>query len=145
MLFNLEPATLVARIIVLAVAFTIHEFAHAWSATQFGDDTPRLNGRLTLNPLAHLDPMGSIVLLFSGFGWAKPVPFNPVNLRKYPRDQVLLAMAGPMANFILADSSFNLYLIAGMIFNALYPENRAYLSLEMFTPMALAVLFILFS
>ncbi len=103
MLFNLEASTLIARIIVLVVAFTIHEFAHAWTANQFGDDTPRLNGRLTLNPLAHLDPMGSIVLLFSGFGWAKPVPVNPYALERRSRYAFMwVALAGPMSNLLLA-------------------------------------------
>lgn len=103
MLFDLNPATLIARLIVLAVAFTIHEFAHAWTATQFGDDTPRMNGRLTLNPLAHLDPMGSLLLLFAGFGWAKPVPVNPYVLeRRAPSALMWVSLAGPFSNFLMA-------------------------------------------
>jgi len=103
MVFNLDPATLIARVLVLIVAFTIHEFAHAWSATQFGDDTPRLNGRLTLNPLAHLDPVGSMVLLLAGFGWAKPVPVNPYVLqRRSPSAYMWVSLAGPLSNFMLA-------------------------------------------
>jgi Zn-dependent protease len=103
MVFNLDPATLIARVLVLIVAFTIHEFAHAWSATQFGDDTPRLNGRLTLNPLAHLDPVGSMVLLLAGFGWAKPVPVNPYTLqRRSPSAYMWVALAGPLSNLMLA-------------------------------------------
>lgn len=103
MVFNLDPATLIARVLVLIVAFTIHEFAHAWSATQFGDDTPRLNGRLTLNPLAHLDPVGSMVLLLAGFGWAKPVPVNPYILqRRSPSAYMWVALAGPLSNLMLA-------------------------------------------
>lgn len=73
-MLNLDPSTLIARLIVLVVAFTVHEFSHAATADYFGDDTPRANGRLTLNPLAHLDPLGSLLLLVAGFGWAKPVP-----------------------------------------------------------------------
>src|SRR5512146_3256740 len=73
-MFNLDPATLISRILVLIIAFTVHEFAHAWTATRFGDTTPEANGRLTLNPIAHLDPIGSLLLLVAGFGWAKPVP-----------------------------------------------------------------------
>jgi Zn-dependent protease len=103
MVFNLDPATLIARVLVLIVAFTFHEFAHAWSATQFGDDTPRLNGRLTLNPLAHLDPVGSMVLLLAGFGWAKPVPVNPYTLqRRSPSAYMWVALAGPLSNLMLA-------------------------------------------
>jgi Zn-dependent protease len=103
MFLDLDPATLIARLIVLAVAFTIHEFAHAWTAVQFGDDTPRYYGRLTLNPLAHLDPMGSLVLIFAGFGWAKPVPIDPYRLQRRSSAAVMwVSLAGPFSNFLLA-------------------------------------------
>ena len=103
MLNNLNPSTLVASIIVLLVAFPLHEFAHAWTATQFGDDTPRMNGRLTLNPLAHLDVMGSLLLIFAGFGWAKPVPVNPYALeRRSPAAMMWVSLAGPLTNLLLA-------------------------------------------
>jgi Zn-dependent protease len=74
--------TLISRIFVLMTAFSVHEFSHAWVADTFGDETPRMNGRLTLNPLAHLDVMGSLMLLLVGFGWAKPVPINPYALNR---------------------------------------------------------------
>ena len=80
-MLNINLATFVSRAITLIIAFTIHEFAHAWTANYFGDSTPRINGRLTLNPLSHLDPIGSLMLLMVGFGWAKPVPVNPYTLR----------------------------------------------------------------
>jgi Zn-dependent protease len=103
MLFNLDPVTLVARLVVLIVAFTIHEFAHAWTATQFGDTTPRQYGRLTLNPLAHLDPMGSLLLLFAGFGWAKPVPVNAYALQRQSSAALMwVSLAGPFSNLLLA-------------------------------------------
>ena len=103
MLRNLDPSTLIASIIVLLVAFPLHEFAHAWTATQFGDDTPRMNGRLTLNPLAHLDVMGSLLLLVAGFGWAKPVPINPYVLeRRSPAAVMWVSLAGPFTNLLLA-------------------------------------------
>lgn len=103
MLFNLDIATLISRIIILVIAFSVHEFAHAWSADRLGDDTPRLHGRLTLNPLAHLDPIGSLLLLVSGFGWAKPVPINPYALqRRSSAATMLVSLAGPMSNFLLA-------------------------------------------
>lgn len=103
MLFNLDPATLIASVIVLLVAFPIHEFAHAWTATRYGDPTPGQNGRLTLNPLAHLDLMGSLLLLIAGFGWAKPVPVNPFLLRRRsPAALMWVSLAGPMSNFLLA-------------------------------------------
>ena len=94
---------LVSRIIILVIAFTIHEFAHAWSAVQLGDDTPRRMGRLTLNPLVHLDPIGSLLLLFAGFGWAKPVQVNPYNLRWGPQmGMAAVAAAGPFSNLVMA-------------------------------------------
>jgi len=103
MFFNLDPATLISRIIVLVIAFTIHEFAHAWTATRFGDSTPEANGRLTLNPLAHLDPMGSLLLIVAGFGWAKPVPINPYVLtRRSPAAVMWVSLAGPFSNLLLA-------------------------------------------
>ena len=85
-------------------AITIHEFAHAYTAYKLGDPTPKLQGRLTLNPLAHLDPIGFIALLLVKFGWAKPVMVNPRNFKKLgPRwGEVLVALAGPLANFISA-------------------------------------------
>jgi Zn-dependent protease len=102
-MLGLDPATLIARIIVLVITFTIHELAHAWTATQLGDETPRLNGRLTLNPLAHLDPMGSLLLLFAGFGWAKPVPINPYALnRRTPAGVMWVSLAGPFSNLLMA-------------------------------------------
>lgn len=87
----------------LLVALIIHECAHAWMANRLGDDTAAREGRLTLNPLAHLDPLGTLMLLFSGLiGWAKPVPVNPVNLRNPVRDMTLVALAGPLSNLALA-------------------------------------------
>ncbi len=102
-MLNLDPSSLFARLIVLVVAFTIHELAHAWTADYFGDETPRMNGRLTLNPLAHLDPIGSLLLLVAGFGWAKPVPINPYTLqRKSPSAIMWVSLAGPGSNFLMA-------------------------------------------
>lgn len=104
MLLNMPSVPeLVSRIIILVIAFTIHEFSHAWSALQLGDDTPRRMGRLTLNPLAHLDPIGSLLLLFVGFGWAKPVQVNPYNLRWGPQmGMAAVAAAGPFSNLVMA-------------------------------------------
>lgn len=102
-MLGIAPDELIARLIVLAIAFTIHEFAHAWTADRFGDDTPRSNGRLTLNPLSHLDPIGSLMLLVAGFGWAKPVPINPYALgRSSPLAVMWVSLAGPLSNFIMA-------------------------------------------
>ncbi|MBS3752218.1 MAG: site-2 protease family protein [Anaerolineales bacterium] len=102
-MLNLDPATLISRIIILITAFSVHEFAHAWTADQFGDQTPRMNGRLTLNPAAHLDPMGSLMLIVAGFGWAKPVPVNPYALkRSSPAGPMWVSLAGPLSNFLMA-------------------------------------------
>jgi len=102
-MLGLDPATLISRLIVLVVAFTIHELAHALVATSFGDETPRMNGRLSLNPLVHLDPMGSLLLLVAGFGWAKPVPVNPYVLnRRSPSAMMWVSLAGPLSNLLMA-------------------------------------------
>ena len=103
MFFNLDPPTLISRIFVLLTAFAVHEFAHAWSADRFGDLTPRQNGRLTLNPMAHLDVMGSLMLVFVGFGWAKPVPVNPYALsRRSSAALMWVSLAGPASNLLMA-------------------------------------------
>lgn len=84
------------------LAVTFHEVAHGFAAERCGDPTARLLGRLTLNPLRHLDPIGTLALLLLGFGWARAVPVNPGNLRRHRLDMVLVALAGPGANFVLA-------------------------------------------
>ncbi len=100
-MLGLDPTTLIIRAITLVIAFTVHEFSHAWVATRFGDNTPSAAGRLTLNPLAHLDVFGSLLLLVAGFGWAKPVPINPYAMRS--RSGVMwTSLAGPFSNFLMA-------------------------------------------
>ena len=102
-MFGFSIPEISVRLIILLLGTPIHEWAHAWSAYQLGDDTASLQGRMTLNPLAHLDPIGSVLLLFSGFGWGKPVPVNPYRMRIDPRvGMALSAAAGPISNFILA-------------------------------------------
>ena len=102
-MLNMEPAILIARVIVLLIALPVHELAHAWTADWFGDDTPRLNGRLSPNPLVHLDPLGSIMILVAGFGWAKPVPVNLYALERRSQFAPLwVAFAGPLSNLLLA-------------------------------------------
>lgn len=91
---------LIAPPILLALAF--HEFAHGWVADKLGDPTARLAGRLTMNPLAHLDIIGTIMLFLVQMGWAKPVPINPYNLRNPRRDTILVSVAGVTANMIMA-------------------------------------------
>lgn len=102
-MLGLDLPTLISRILILIIAFTLHEFSHAKVADMFGDNTPRANGRLTLNPLRHLDPMGSLLLLVAGFGWARPVPVNPYALnRASPAGMMWVSLAGPASNFLLA-------------------------------------------
>ncbi len=102
-MLNLSPPILISRIIILLIALPVHELAHAWMANYFGDTTPKQNGRLTLNPLAHLDPIGALMLLIAGFGWAKPVPINPYALAKSsPNANTLVSIAGVTANLLLA-------------------------------------------
>jgi Zn-dependent protease len=101
--FGLDLATILTNIIILLIAFPVHEFAHAWAATMFGDDTPKILGRLTLNPIRHLDLMGSLMLLFAGFGWAKPVPVNGAALqRRSPSALMWVSLAGPLSNLLMA-------------------------------------------
>lgn len=100
-LFN-NPLSFLFWAISLVVAITIHEFAHAWSADRLGDPTPSLQGRLTLNPLAHLDPLGTIMLFLVHFGWGKPVQFDPYNLRHPQRDSAIISLAGPASNLTVA-------------------------------------------
>jgi len=89
-------------ILVLAIiyALTIHEFSHALAASYLGDDTAKYNGRLSLNPLMHMEVFGTLMLLFAGFGWGKPVPVNVYNLRFKRWGEALVALAGPLSNFL---------------------------------------------
>ena len=108
----MTPERLIGGAIVVAifllVAFPVHEFSHAWAAYRLGDSTARYQGRLTLNPSAHFDPLGgtllaiSILFLGFGFGWAKPTPVNPYNLRYGRRGEALVALAGPISNLVMA-------------------------------------------
>ena len=102
-MLGLSLTTLISRILTLVIAFTVHEFSHALAADQLGDDTPRLQGRLTLNPLVHLDPIGSLMLVIAGFGWARPVQINPYAIqRRHPAGLMIVAVAGPFSNLLLA-------------------------------------------
>ncbi len=95
-------ASLAAKLPALLIAVTAHEVAHAVVADRLGDPTPRLAGRITANPLPHIDPLGAIAFVVAGFGWAKPVPVSASNFRRPARDMALVAGAGPVANFIVA-------------------------------------------
>jgi Zn-dependent protease len=97
-----DPLFFFLSLFSLIVAITIHEFAHAKAADHLGDPTPRLQGRVTLNPIAHIDLYGLIFLLLVGFGWGRPVQFDPFNLKHPRRDAAIISFAGPLSNIILA-------------------------------------------
>ena len=102
MLFRLPPEVLVLLIPVLLFALVFHEFSHGWVANKLGDPTAKYAGRLTLNPMAHLDLFGSLMILFVGFGWAKPVPVDSRYLANPRTDMMKIAFAGPASNLLLA-------------------------------------------
>ena len=101
MLLRLPLDILIILIPILVFSLCFHEFSHGYIAYRLGDNTAAKNKRLTLNPLAHLDPIGTLMILFVGFGWAKPVPINASNLNNPRRDMIKVAFAGPASNFTL--------------------------------------------
>ncbi|MBI4437851.1 site-2 protease family protein [Candidatus Uhrbacteria bacterium] len=111
-LFFGAPAVGLAWLVAILLSLTIHEFSHAAVGKLVGDKTAEREGRLTLNPVAHIDPMGFILLLLFGFGWAKPVPYNPYNLKDPKWDSVKIALAGPLSNLAVA-------VVAGVMFRLL--------------------------
>ena len=131
-----DPQAGIILIIALVFSLSFHEFAHAYVAYRLGDNTAAYQGRLTLNPLVHLDPVGSLMLLFVGFGYAKPVPVNPFNLNNPKKDIIKGAAAGPISNLILSFMGlFTLYLLA-----VIYPSIAMILSLrELVAPEVTAV------
>jgi len=115
----MEIRTLLLIAPAILLALTFHEFAHAYVANRYGDDTAKRNGRLSLNPLRHLDPLGTIMIFLVHFGWAKPVPVNPYNLKNPKKDMLWISAAGPLANMILA-------LISGIVLRVLLATTRTY-------------------
>ena len=109
----------------LILGLTIHEFSHAKASDKFGDPTPENQGRLTLNPLAHLDPVGTIFLITAGFGWGKPVEINPSYYRNPAKESMLVALAGPVSNFILAF----ILLVANAIIEHFLPDGVLWISI----------------
>lgn len=102
---------LIASIIAVFFVFVPHEFAHAFAAYKNGDLTAKMYGRLTFNPIKHIDPAGIILCIFTGFGWAKPVPINPYNFRKYRTGLFTTAVAGVITNYIIAFIAYPLFLV----------------------------------
>ena len=101
-LFHINRYVILARVVIVLLILPLHEFAHGWVARKFGDDTAEAAGRLTVNPIAHLDPFGSVLLLFTGFGWAKPVPINPARMRNPRQGVIWTSLAGPLSNLLAA-------------------------------------------
>ena len=101
-MFDFDLLGIIAGLPGLIIAMVVHEYAHARVAVSLGDFTPKLMGRVTLNPMAHIDPIGLLMLILVRFGWAKPVMINPNNFRQPRRDDILVSVAGPLANLITA-------------------------------------------
>ncbi len=109
-------------VVAILIALSFHEFSHALAGYLLGDETAKVEGRLTLNPLAHIDPLGFLLLVLIGFGWGKPVPFNESNLRNQRWGPAIVALAGPLANLVLV-IFFGLVFKILMNFTSLGPEN----------------------
>ena len=125
---EVDPARLVINLVVLLFSLSVHESAHAWAANRLGDPTARDLGRITLNPIVHMDLIGTVLFPLLGllgggvfFGWAKPVPVNPNNLRRPNRDHALVAAAGPASNVLAAVG----FLAASKFLGALFPAQIA--------------------
>lgn len=119
---------IIASFIAVAVVLSLHEFAHAFVAYKCGDVTPKLNGRLTVNPIAHFDLLGLLMFTFAGFGWAKPVPINPYNFRHYKRGLGFTAVAGVVMNYITAFLFYPVYLLVLRFVNLPWEPVNFFLS-----------------
>ncbi len=113
--------------VVLLVMLPVHEWAHAFAAHKLGDNTAKWNGRLTLNPLKHLDVFGAIMILTVGIGYAKPVPVNPYNFRKPKRDMALTALAGPVSNLLMAALSVAVFRVVVLLTGSVVTPAGIYL------------------
>ena len=118
----------ISSLVVIFLTLPIHEFAHGYTAVKLGDDTPRWQGRLTLNPFAHIDYMGSLFILLFGFGWAKPVGVNARNFKSPKRDMAITAFAGPLSNIIMAF----IFMLIVYLLDALNITGGAWFYLVMF-------------
>lgn len=111
-----ELLSLLLTLPAVIIAITFHEFAHAYAADKLGDDTPRMQGRLNLNPMSHIDPVGFVLLMFAGFGWGRPVQINPRNFNRnvsMDKGEAIVSIAGPLMNFILA-------IVSAVVLGAVY-------------------------
>ncbi len=117
--FGMKLVWILVSVIALLPALTLHEWAHGFAAYKLGDTTAKADGRLSLNPLDHLDPTGALMMLLVGFGWAKPVPVNTRRLKNPRRDLAIISLAGPLMNFFVALISSVLYAFALLLCNAI--------------------------
>jgi Zn-dependent protease len=118
----------------ILLALTFHEFMHGFAAYKLGDSTAKDMGRLTMNPLAHLDPIGTLMIILVHFGWAKPVPVNPYNLRNPKKDMVIISAAGPAANIVLA-------IISGVLLRIVTGGGLSFLSMSVQQPVYTMIFF----
>ena len=126
--FSSAVIYVISALVVIFLTLPIHEFAHGYTAVKLGDDTPRWQGRLTLNPFAHIDYMGSLFILLFGFGWAKPVGVNARNFKSPKRDMAITAFAGPLSNIIMAF----IFMLIVYLLDALNITGGAWFYLVMF-------------
>ena len=117
-MFGYNFLDILINVPITLIALTFHELAHGWVSTKLGDPTPRLRGRMTLNPMAHLDLIGTLLMIFTGFGWAKPVEVNPMYYKDRKKGMAIVGLAGPLANFILAIIGVIIWLLPYAISNA---------------------------
>ena len=117
----------ISFILVIALSLSLHEFAHAFAAYKSGDSTPKMQGRVTINPLAHIDPIGFVCCALFGFGWAKPVQINPTNFRNIKKGSAWTSVAGVIMNLILAFLGYGLYCLV-----CLLPSNAVLVVLLVF-------------
>jgi Zn-dependent protease len=119
--FN-DPFEFIGIFLAFLIAITVHEVSHGYAADRLGDPTARVMGRLSFNPLVHLDLVGTLMILFAPFGWAKPVPFDPFNLKNPRRDSAIISLAGPAANLLTA-------IIASLLLRLVAPVSGGMLSI----------------
>ena len=131
-MLDFDFSSMLYRIPALLIAITIHEYAHAQTAEAMGDPTPRFMGRLTFNPLAHLDPIGALCIFFIGFGWGKPVQVNPIRFKNYRKGMALTAAAGPISNVIMGLIGIVLYKLFYVLYIVHYSIALYYVSLILY-------------
>lgn len=146
----MDVAYVVISLIVILISLTFHEYSHAWMANYLGDPTAKKMGRMSLNPLVHIDPIGTVILPLilsvlgmGAFGWAKPVPVNPANLHRPRRDDALVSAAGPLANLMLA--LVGSIAIRGVVFSGSDSDAMTFILTILFILIRVNILLMLFN